>query len=219
MRAAAKDEGRTVLYVSHNMNTIRELCDSCVVLNHGKVIYDGEVERGIELYTCTTDNFKTHYEYSAERRSKWARGQVTVRGITFENSFSGQCYSSDEVKLILSGEAKADLKHVRFHFEVEASNGTIIGTMFADKEIAAKEGDKFEVPMSLNLSGMAPGRYSFNVVAETLESFESYEWQDTVFRAFVLEIIEDPTIQRMSVWNTKTWGHVRLQDVNVKVGE
>ena len=37
MRDAAKQEGRTVLYVSHNMNTIRQLCDRCVVLDKGKV--------------------------------------------------------------------------------------------------------------------------------------------------------------------------------------
>ncbi|MBQ8248654.1 MAG: ABC transporter ATP-binding protein, partial [Clostridia bacterium] len=50
MRDAAKKEGRTVLYVSHNMNTIRQLCDRCVVLDGGKVIYDGEVEDGIGIY-------------------------------------------------------------------------------------------------------------------------------------------------------------------------
>ena len=38
MRDAAKKEGRTVLYVSHNMNTIRQLCDRCIVLNKGTVI-------------------------------------------------------------------------------------------------------------------------------------------------------------------------------------
>ena len=50
MRKAAEDEGRTILYVSHNMRTIRELCDRCIVLDHGKVIFDGDVEKAIELY-------------------------------------------------------------------------------------------------------------------------------------------------------------------------
>ena len=39
MRDAAKKEGRTVLYVSHNMNTIRQLCDRCVVLDKGRCIF------------------------------------------------------------------------------------------------------------------------------------------------------------------------------------
>ena len=39
MRSAAKQDGRTVLYVSHNMNTIRQLCDRCIVLEKGKVAF------------------------------------------------------------------------------------------------------------------------------------------------------------------------------------
>ena len=50
MREAAKKEGRTVLYVSHNMNTIRQLCKRCIVLNHGSIIYDGDTEAAINLY-------------------------------------------------------------------------------------------------------------------------------------------------------------------------
>ena len=50
MRDATKLDGRTVLYVSHNMNTIRQLCDRCVVLDKGKVIYEGDVETAIAIY-------------------------------------------------------------------------------------------------------------------------------------------------------------------------
>ncbi|MCI5575190.1 MAG: ABC transporter ATP-binding protein, partial [Clostridiales bacterium] len=43
MDDVSKNEGRTVLYVSHNMNTIRQLCTRCIVLDHGKVVFDGDV--------------------------------------------------------------------------------------------------------------------------------------------------------------------------------
>ena len=55
MGDAANHEGRTVLYVSHNMNTIRQLCTRCIVLDHGKVIYDGDVEEAINLYLQRSD--------------------------------------------------------------------------------------------------------------------------------------------------------------------
>ena len=32
------------------MNTIRKLCDRCVVLDHGKIIFSGDVEKAIEIY-------------------------------------------------------------------------------------------------------------------------------------------------------------------------
>ena len=50
MSEVAEKEGRTVLYVSHNMNTIRQLCDRCIVLDHGKVLYTGDVESAINIY-------------------------------------------------------------------------------------------------------------------------------------------------------------------------
>ena len=49
MRELALNENRTVLYVSHNMNTIRELCSRCIVLDHGKKIFDGDVENAIKI--------------------------------------------------------------------------------------------------------------------------------------------------------------------------
>jgi len=48
MRQASEEEGRTILYVSHNMATIRRLCDRCIVLRKGKVFVDGEVEKAID---------------------------------------------------------------------------------------------------------------------------------------------------------------------------
>ena len=45
MSDVAGQEGRTVLYVSHNMSTIRQLCTRCVVLDKGRVIFDGDVEQ------------------------------------------------------------------------------------------------------------------------------------------------------------------------------
>ena len=50
MKEVAEEEGRTILYVSHNMATVRSLCDRCIVLEHGHVVYDGEVEEGIDVY-------------------------------------------------------------------------------------------------------------------------------------------------------------------------
>lgn len=43
-------EGRTVLFVSHNMGSISSLCSSCVVLSNGSKEYDGNTQEAIEFY-------------------------------------------------------------------------------------------------------------------------------------------------------------------------
>ena len=64
MSEVSESEGRTILYVSHNMNTIRRLCDRCIVLDEGKVVFDGDVEKGISIYLSNksyTDEIRNHY--------------------------------------------------------------------------------------------------------------------------------------------------------------
>ena len=60
MREVANKENRAVLYVSHNMNTIRQLCDRCIVLKKGKMIYDGDVETAIQLSMIIMTSFEMH---------------------------------------------------------------------------------------------------------------------------------------------------------------
>lgn len=42
--------GRTVLFVSHNMSAVQSLCTRCLVLDGGRVAYDGDVAGGIATY-------------------------------------------------------------------------------------------------------------------------------------------------------------------------
>jgi lipopolysaccharide transport system ATP-binding protein len=43
-------EGRTVLFVSHNMAAVQQLCSSAMLLQKGKVVYNGAVGQSIDLY-------------------------------------------------------------------------------------------------------------------------------------------------------------------------
>ncbi len=48
--------GRTILFVSHNMGAIKELCQTALVLKNGKVDYQGSVVSGIQHYTRNVMN-------------------------------------------------------------------------------------------------------------------------------------------------------------------
>lgn len=70
MDGAARIENKTVLYVSHNMETIRQLCTRCIVLDKGQVIYDGDVEEAIAVYLKTKD-YKLQKKYNIEARKRY----------------------------------------------------------------------------------------------------------------------------------------------------
>jgi len=50
-------QGRTVLYVSHSMASIRNLCAKCIVLNQGSLVFNGSVNDAINTYIA--NNTKT----------------------------------------------------------------------------------------------------------------------------------------------------------------
>ena len=50
MQDVSQGEGRTVLFVSHNMASIRQLCQNCVLLENGSVKAIGEVNEIVDLY-------------------------------------------------------------------------------------------------------------------------------------------------------------------------
>lgn len=61
-------EGRTVLFVSHNMGAIKTLCETGIVLNSGNLVYSGDVHKAIFHYNDKSSS--TSACYVAERESE-----------------------------------------------------------------------------------------------------------------------------------------------------
>jgi lipopolysaccharide transport system ATP-binding protein len=78
------NEGRTVLFVSHSMPAVSQLCDRVLVLMNGRITYDGDTNSAINLYTRSIDEGQDVIDTSASsRRSGTGEGrivQVRLRG-------------------------------------------------------------------------------------------------------------------------------------------
>ncbi len=59
MQDVSKGEGRTVLFVSHNMAAVRSLCTRGIVLENGTLVYDGSTEGAVNYYLQNN----THIEH------------------------------------------------------------------------------------------------------------------------------------------------------------
>lgn len=51
MQDVSKGQGRTVLFVSHNMAAVRSLCKRGVILQNGMLVYDGNADDAVDIYT------------------------------------------------------------------------------------------------------------------------------------------------------------------------
>jgi lipopolysaccharide transport system ATP-binding protein len=61
-------QGRTILFVSHNMGAVRSLCEKGVVLQGGRMVYAGDIGSSIETYHRMVANTETRDQPTGRRR-------------------------------------------------------------------------------------------------------------------------------------------------------
>jgi len=108
MREVA-DSGRTILYVSHNMATIRQLCDRCVVLDHGKVEFYGDVGTAIGKYMKVSDSEnKIYYGPEDLLRGNHCTLQHKLYSIEILENKTNRFFYGDKIKLRIKWESFED---------------------------------------------------------------------------------------------------------------
>lgn len=66
MQDVSKGEGRTVLFVSHNMASIKQLCKTGVVLNQGQVEFSGSANEAVDFYLSAGHNEVREVSYTPD---------------------------------------------------------------------------------------------------------------------------------------------------------
>jgi lipopolysaccharide transport system ATP-binding protein len=96
--------GRTVLFVSHNLAAVQNLCNKGVVLENGKVVYNGNQNTAIEHYLNSNLSLS---ESLKNRTDRMGEGEIKINKIELKN-ISGQLIDS-----VISGQNF----EIHMHFE------------------------------------------------------------------------------------------------------
>lgn len=80
MGDVTKGEGRTILFVSHNMTAIKELCNTGILLNQGQLAYTGNILETIVEYQ---KNSETQSKYIHDGSIETAIGNENIRILEF----------------------------------------------------------------------------------------------------------------------------------------
>ena len=82
MQDVSQGEGRTVLFVSHNMGAVKNLCKRGVLLEQGKVKSTGEIEDVIQQYITIYDYISRQKEWALnpEKEISFTKIQLLVNG-------------------------------------------------------------------------------------------------------------------------------------------
>jgi lipopolysaccharide transport system ATP-binding protein len=80
MRDVARD-GRTVLYVSHQVQTVTALCSSAIYLDKGELIYHGTVDGALDTYRSSFEKFQLEQQNPDARQGT---GQLRLRSVMLD---------------------------------------------------------------------------------------------------------------------------------------
>ena len=218
MREAAGKQGRTVLYVSHNMNTIRQLCDRCVVMDEGKIVFDGDVEKAIALYTAVTpQKLPDCYIYDKTYHNDlWKHPDFTIEELRVKdrNSFVFDC--GETISLQLTAKSKTAFNNVKFRFELSNAHDFKLGTMWSKNTVSFRNQEKRSMRVTLDSSFFTPGRYKVDIVAFVTDAYGEDHFLDGVYPGFYMEISEKINEANPFVWYRERWGALRLQEFEIE---
>ncbi|MBO5128769.1 MAG: ATP-binding cassette domain-containing protein [Oscillospiraceae bacterium] len=207
------DSGKTILYVSHNMNTIRQLCDRCIVLEKGKLIFEGDVEAAISVYMKQDGIRSTKFDYSGIARSPYESRKLQLMGLTIVNREDNVLQEGEKLEFILHCRCNANCKQIGFRFELFSGDGMIVGTMFSDQTINGNYGKLYDLHTKMSTCNLAPGIYKAVALTYEYDKLGNQIGVDRVDPAMNFEIVEK--MNASLKWLSKYWGHVHFNDMEV----
>ncbi len=216
MRDAAKKEGRTVLYVSHNMNTIRQLCDRCVVLDKGKVIFQGDVEEAITLYLNNTNvENSPNTNLTKRERPQSSTNKALMKQIKFLGKEDCVFIRGESLKFKLNWISKESLADVRYRMIVRFRDDSPVGLVQSENIGSFSENEQNETIFEMDTSMLAEGKYFFSIALFQSDDVGNSIILDHVTRACAIEIISPIDDQKALNWEHRWWGSVRFPSLKI----
>ena len=209
MSDVSKQEGRTVLYVSHNMNTIRQLCDRVIVLDHGKVVFDGDVEEGISVYMDNKIKAVVHNDFTIRSDDPYITGNIKILYLDLlcDNiiKFGGK------MSFRLTYQCKKNVEQFLFRFTILKLDRFAVATTSSQK-ILCEMNNLYSKDFEIDVSLLAPGDYQLQIVAFEPDGLGQQVRHDYVPTAVVFSIFNKNQLDNF-VWSDKAWGNIVLPQV------
>lgn len=203
-------DGKTVLYVSHNMSTIRKLCTRCIVLKQGKIIFDGDVEDAIDLYMDdTSGELATHYCFDGQKRSVPERGtQIYLHSFDFLNKNIAKFSSLEKMRFSIDVEGFDNVENARIRLEIRTPEGMNVGMSESTDSFSIKKGERFDYEIEYDISNLAEGSYTLRLTLFELNDMGVHRGFDESTETIFFEIVEEE--ENRTNWMPQYWGRVKL---------
>ena len=208
---------RAILYVSHNMSTIQRLCTRVIVLDHGRIVYDGDTAGGVAKYLSVNRADVTRSDLRELERNKLCRMKARMVESWFPDKENNLFRQNDTIRFRLRWQTTEKLLNVVLRVYLRHMTAAPAGFAtipFGD----VQAGQEFVSEVSLDLTGIVPGSYFIGCEFHEIDSAGTAVWHDYIENMLQIEILENQMIRPglpdhtdKIPWNHNAWGCLRLK--------
>lgn len=212
----ASSNNRTILYVSHNMNTIQRLCTRVIVLDHGKVVYDGDTSGGVARYLSVNREESTVVFLEDMERNQGCKLKVKMLKAWFPGKENNLFVQGDKLRFKLQWKTNADVFNLVLRIYLNHMTSSPVGfstVPFGD----CKAGQMYETEIELDINGIIPGNYYIGCEFHEIDSAGANEWHDYIQNMLQFQILRNQQMIAGSTdhtnkipWNHNLWGSIRF---------
>ena len=216
MSDVSNSEGRTILYVSHNMNTIRQLCNKCIVFDHGELIFDGGVEEAINIYLGSKSNSdRLVHLANLERDPEFTPHPATMQTLECLDKEDNIFDVGSTINLRLDCTASKEINEAYMRIIIKNLEGVPVTMMTVNEGFHLSPEKESHLFFSLNISTLVPGKYTLSPVIYEVNELGSQVHLDGLKEVFCFEIAQTLGFNNNMVWQPRYWGYFFNQPIKI----
>lgn len=210
MVSVARDEGKTIIYVSHNMQTIRQLCNRCVMLKDGELVFDGEVEDAIDIYLKNDEIIaKTFNDFTDCHKFNFLTDKVMMDSLEILGKDNCHFKDDEKVRFRLKMHCNEDVENISLRMMIHNKDQMVTATSVCYNFMSCKKGEEYERDFEMDVTELAEGTYKVLPVLFELNDIGGVIDADGVYPGLVFEHEKTTPI----LWRSKLYGDTALSDI------
>lgn len=215
MKTVAEKEGRTILYVSHNMATVKSLCNRCIVLSGGKKIFEGNTEEAISIY-MKNDEFDnaTCFDTSKTKRHPKCNKRHLLQSLELMGTETNIFEYSKKIPFRIRWNSENSDERLRMKMIINGIDATPVGVIFCG-DLLHKTGEN-TADFIFDTSYLVPAKYTVDVILYDEDTAGNVMFYDRV-NALRFTVEQSDESVHLKHW-FKDWGNAVLPCVT-KISE
>jgi ABC-type polysaccharide/polyol phosphate transport system ATPase subunit len=179
-----KREGRTIVFVSHDMNAIKDFCDRALLIHDGEVAGMGSPDRIINKYNqlnLVQRDEAASQEYALDTSNRWGTGTATVKSVmTMRGEERSKTFEpGQEITVEVEVEFRSEVDQPVIGLVIKNAEGLrVMATNTRLKRITTKSyGAKDKTSIVLRVKNIfADGRYTISPFISDLSGHIFHDW-------------------------------------------